>query len=180
MIGGLDSGDGVEADAFIRGVEAGVGDAKAGGGGEVEAGKVVADVGGSGDLGRQLDTKGVGGVDDRCAECGVGGEGVGGPAGAEFDEEGGPDAGPGIVDLGDEIIEQSAGVFAGKGGSGANVDVEGAQVRGDRVALAAGDGGDGELAGQWEPGGATSNRHNIRHPDRWGPNQTVRWGQSSR
>ncbi|MGH3911954.1 MAG: hypothetical protein ACRDTC_00880 [Pseudonocardiaceae bacterium] len=55
-------GDGVELDAFVGGVQAGVGDAEAGGGGDAESGEVVADVGRSGDLGFDVHAEGVRGI----------------------------------------------------------------------------------------------------------------------
>src|SRR6266498_4875832 len=114
-------------------------DAESGGGGDAEAGEVVADVGGSGDFGFDVDPGCVGGVED-CAESGVFGEGVGGPAGVDLGERG-SGAGPRAVDPGDEVSQEVGGGVAVEGGCGADIDVEGAQVRSDRVALAAGDSG---------------------------------------
>ncbi len=59
MVDGLDGGDGVELDAFVSGVQAGVGDAEPGGGGDAETREVVADVGRAGDLGFDADPEGV-------------------------------------------------------------------------------------------------------------------------
>ena len=80
VVGGLDSGDGVDADAFVGAVQAEVVDAETGGGGDAQPGEVVADVGRSGDLRRHLDPNHPGGVDDGGAQPGVVRQDAGEPA----------------------------------------------------------------------------------------------------
>lgn len=137
--------------ALVGSVQAEVADAESRGGGDAEVCQVVADVGRGGDLGLHLEADCLGGVEEGDAQPKVFGECVGGPAGVTLDERR-PGSGPGVVDSGNEVFEQAGGGFVVEGGRGADINVEGAQVRGDRVAVAARDGGDGELARQREIG----------------------------
>jgi hypothetical protein len=58
--------------------------------------------------------------------------------------------GPPIVDFGGKAFQQAGSSVAVEDGGRADIHVQGAQIRGDRIALAALDGGDGELARQRE------------------------------
>lgn len=88
MVDGLDTGDGVKPDAFVCGVQAGVGDAEAGGRGDSESCEVVADVRRTGDLGFGVDAERVRGLQQGGAQPGVGWESVERPAGGELDKRG--------------------------------------------------------------------------------------------
>jgi len=82
----LDHGYGVDAEAFVGGVQAGEGDAEPSGDGNAEAGEIITDVGWVGDLGFGVDAEGVGGLDHRGPQRRVCGQRERRPAGGDLDQ----------------------------------------------------------------------------------------------
>lgn len=65
MVDGLDGGNAVDAEAFVGGVQAGVGDSEAGGSGDTKTGEVVANIGWAGNSGFSVEIEGVCGFEQR-------------------------------------------------------------------------------------------------------------------